>query len=264
MTESIPDRTTWLLPDGPATYAGSCRLLAWGQKSGTGMWVDVNLGVPTAAGQHPFRGIPTGRELGQRFRIVVTFPTEDHSEAMIVHSGEVILLKWSENDRSGMWVRFLLDDGPDGEAGVHPYSGLAVGRRGEILDLRAYAIADDESLVPPSRIRRRTPFDQLSEVQQSQILCRDPRFQGFMADVIASRYPPGPERQAIESLKSAPLQFATVAVRQVLGVPSRSIMNQEGPEALRARTRWRTLMGEFEDRMYGSRRWSAPKTVAKS
>lgn len=263
MTAQIPEQTSWLAPDGPATYSGPCRLLDWGQKARDGMWVDLNLGLPTAAGQHPFRGIPTGKDLGQRFRIVVTFPTDDHSEAMIVHSGEVVLMKWSENDLSGMWVRFLLDDGPDGVTGAHPYAGLAIGRRGQALDLRAFAIGDDESLVPPSRIRRRTPFDQLSEVQQSNILCRNPQFQGYMADVIATRFPPGPERAAIEALKSSPLQFATVAVRHVLGVPSRSIMNQEGPEALRARTRWRTLMGEFEDHMYGVRRWAAPKAAPK-
>lgn len=254
MSVTIPDQTAWLLADGPATYAGPARLLDWGQKARDGMTVDLNLGLPTAAGQHPFRGIQTGKETGQRFRIVVTLPTEDHSEAVIIHSGEAILAKWSEGDRTGMMVRFLLDDGPDGEQGRHPFFGLAIGRsQGESLDLRAFAIADDESVVAPSNIRRRTPFDQLSEVQQSNILCRDPRFQNYLAQVIATRYPPGPERQGIEALRATPSQFATVAVRHVLGVPSRAIMNQEGPEALRARTRWRSLLSEYQDHVFGRR-----------
>lgn len=254
MSVTIPDQTAWLSADGPATYAGSARLLDWGQTARDGMTVAFHLGLPTAAGQHPFRGIQTGKESGQRFRIVVTLPTEDHSEAVIVHTGEAILAKWAESDRAGMMVRFLLDDGPDGEQGRHPFFGLPVGRsQGESLDLRAYAIADDESVVAPSSIRRRTPFDQLTEVQQSNILARDVRFQGYLAQVISTSFPPGPERRAVEELRSNPSQFASVAVRLILGVPSRSIMNQEGPEALRARTKWRSLLSGYQDHLFSAR-----------
>jgi len=245
-------------PQAPALYDGGCRLLRWRHDAADGMTVDLQLTLPGVAGSHPFRGIPTGKETGQRMQVRVSLPSDRPGIALPVHEGEVLLLAWAESDRAGMMVRLLLDDGPDGEQGRHPFFGLAIGRRGEPLEMRAVAIAEDETVVGPSKIRERTPFHQKTEVQQSHILCREPRFQGFLLDNLDRLLRDEATRQALRGMADRPKDFADAAVRACLGVTTRSVMNQDGESAAKARLRWRKLLGLYEDAVFSRRRWTAP------
>ena len=240
-------------------YDGPCRLLAWRHDARDGMTVDLSLGHPGIAGAHPFRGMPAGREIGQRLRIEVAFPaTEGADRGVGIHSGEALLLRWSENDRSGMMVRLLLDDGPDGEQGRHPFFGLAVGRgRGEPLDLVGYAVSDDEKVVPVTRVRGRTPFHLMTEVAQSNVLSREPRFQEFLSGNLERFVPDATTRESLKGMDTErPKDVADATVRAALGVASRSVMNQSGEAASVARAKWREILGAYEDEMWGNRVWS--------
>lgn len=239
----------------PPTYDGPCRLLDWKQSARDGMLVDVRLGLPGPTGGHAFRGIPTGRENGQRFAVIVTLPRQaDGGQCAVVHSGEALLMRWSENDRTGMMARLLLDDGPDGVQGRHPFFGLAVGNStGEPLEIACWGISDEEKALPPSKLRQRTPFHQLTEVQQSQVLCRDQRFVAFLKRQISTLVPAGEAREGLLLMQDQPEAFASAAVRTILGVSSRAVMNRDGSPAMAARVRWRELLGRYEDDVWGLR-----------
>jgi hypothetical protein len=244
----------------PPTYDGACRLLNWRHGAREGMTVDLQLQQPGVAGSHPFRGIPSGRERGQRFLIVVRFPSENPGAGIVLHSGEVILDGWNESDRAGMMARFVLDDGPDGVQGRHPFFGLAIGpARGEMLDLVAYAVSEDERVVGPSKVRGRTPFHQLTEVTQSHILCGDPRFQRFLEARLERLVRDAPTREALLAMRDRPRDFADGAVRAALGVSTRAVMNGDGDAAAQARSRWRNLWAANEDEAF-DRRFRIPET----
>jgi len=239
----------------PASYDGPCRLLDWRHGARAGMTVDLRLLHPGPAGHHPFRGMPTTRERGQRFLVVVRFPSETPGRGVPVHSGEAVLERWSESDRSGMMARLVLDDGPDGVQGRHPFFGLAVGpSKGEALDFAAYAIADDETVVGPSKVRGKTPFHQLTEVTQSHILCADPRFQRFLESRLDVLVPDEATRGSLLAMRTRPKDFADAAVRTALGVSTRSVMNGDGDAAARVRGLWRRLMAAYEDAMWSEGR----------
>ncbi len=238
----------------PPTYDGACRLLNWRHGAREGMTVDLQLQDPGPSGSHPFRGIPSGRERGQRFLVVVRFPSENPEGGVIVHSGEAILDSWAESDRAGMMARFVLDDGPDGVVGRHPFFGLAIGpARGEPLVLAAYAVSEDEKVVGPSKVRGRTPFHQLTEVTQSHILCGDARFQRFLEAKLPAMVKDASTREALMAMRDRPRDFADGAVRAVLGVATRAVMNGDGDAAARARSRWRNLHAAYEDEMWDRR-----------
>lgn len=246
------------------TYDGPCRLLDWKHSAKDGMTVDLKVEFPGPLGGHPFRGVAAGREHGQRFSVIVTLPRQVNSDgsvmeredAAVVHSGETLLLRWAENDLAGMMVRLLLDDGPDGvQHGRHPFFGLAIGRRlGEPLEFIAWGIADDESRLSPSQLKQRTPFHQLTEVQQSQVLCRDPRFRQFLKDNLSRLVLDDGKRGQIEMIADRSEEFAAAAVRTILGVSSRAVMNRDGVPAVEARAKWRGLIGQYEDAVWGARR----------
>lgn len=238
------------------TYDGPCRLLDWKQGARDGMTVDLRLVLPSALGGHAFRGMSTGRETGQRFNIIVSLPKQtDGVNQPVIHSGETLLMRWSENDRTGMMVRLLLDDGPDGVQGRHPFFGLTVGRQaGEPLDLVAWGINDDETPAPSAGLRRKTHFHQLTEVQQSNVLCRDARFRLFLKNNIAKIVRDPHLRSSLIELEDNPEQFAAGVVRAALGVTSRAVMNRDGSAAMDARARWRSLLGDYENEVWGIRR----------
>ena len=242
----------------PAAYDGGCRLLNWRHDARDGMTVTLQLSLPGLCGSHPFRSFQSGRETGQRLLVVVRFPADGANPGVVVHSGEAVLDRWSENDRSGMMVRLVLDDGPDGVQGRHPFFGLAFGpSRGEPLELAAYAIADDESLAGGARVRRRTPFHNLPEVTQSHILCKDVRFQRFLERNLARIVRAEDEREALLGMADRGKEFADAVVRSVLGVSSRAVMNQDGEMASRARVLWKRLTDVYEDEMF-VRRFGEP------
>jgi len=231
--------------DVPPLYRGGARLLDWKNTARSGMTVDFGIRDEGPMGVHPFKGLRTGKEGGQRFRVSVRLEPDvgvDPADLPAVYEGEGLLMRWSDDCMAGMTVRFLLDDGPDGTAGVHPFEGMATGRKeGEALALSAWALADDESTQHPRHVRRKTPFWELSEVKQSQILCRDARFVSFLAEneavLAGGAVLPRPEED--------PIKFAGSVVKAYLRVESRGIMNLETAEAAIARRRWEALMKEY-------------------
>lgn len=238
----------------PSLYLGPCRLLDWKQGARQGMTVDLVVQLPGADGAHPFRIVRTGKEAGQRVALLVTFPPfDDGLYGHVIYEGEAVVLRWSENDRTGMMVRFELDDGPDGVTGRHPFFGLTIGvRTGEPLILNAIAIAENEKQVPPSAVRRKVPFDQMPPTAQASILGRDPRFRAFLSNCLDSLVPEAQMRSSLRELEAGnPDNFPTAAVRAILGVVSRSVMNSETAEGSRARERWKNLRSLYTDHLWG-------------
>ena len=237
------------------TYDGPGRLLDWKHSAKDGMTVDIAVTLPGPLGGHPFRGMPAGKERGQRFYVAANMARQvDATSSILVHKGEALLLRWSENDTSGMMVRFQLDDGPDGVSGRHPFFGLSIGRMtGEALEVVAWGVADDEQGLPPSRLRQRTPFHTLTEVQQSNILCRDARFRSFLTENLALLVPDERVRAGLHTLHDDPEKFAAAVIRAALGVGSRSVMNRNGPAAQAAIEKWRSMLLRYEEWAWGRR-----------
>lgn len=238
------------------TYDGPCRLLDWKHSAKDGMTVDIAVALPGPLGGHPFRGMVAGKDHGQRFYMAATLANQaDGGLPVLIHKGEALLLRWSENDRTGMMVRLLLDDGPDGISGRHPFFGLAIGRStGESMEFVAWGVADDEKALPPSKLRQRTPFHSLTEVQQSSILCKDARFRGFLNENLMLLVPDEAIRAELRVLQDKPEVFAVAVVRAALGVRSRSIMNRNGDAAQSAIAKWRAMLMKYEEWAYGIRR----------
>jgi hypothetical protein len=208
----------------------------------------VDLGVRDVGPMdiHPFKGLPCGKENGQRLRIIVrdqtTARSEDNVSAPPVYAGEAILMRWGDDSLTGMMTRVLLDAGPDGTNGKHPFEGMIAGRKeGETLDVIVWVIGDDERAQHPARVRRRTPFYELNEIKQSQILCRDQRFISFLAKNERAIAGEGVQPRPTEN----PGAFAAEAVRRHLAIESRAVLGHETAEAHRARHKWRALMGQY-------------------
>lgn len=250
------ERSYPFLADAVPTYDGSSRLLDWKQSAKDGMIVDIAVSFPGPLGGHPFRGMSTGKENGQRFFVMAALgkPADGGVGAMI-YQGEALLMRWSENDRTGMMVRMMLDDGPDGVRGRHPFFGLDIGRlTGAQLDFVAWGVGDDERGLPASRLRKRTPFHTLTEVQQSNILCRNASFRAFLLEHLEQLVVDDTKREGLMSLRDNPEQFATAVVRSTLNVSSRSVMNQDTEAAHRAIASWRSILSRYESWAWGIRR----------
>ncbi len=229
-------------PPRDAVYDSPGRLLDWRHSAKGGMTVDLFLVV---FGPHPFRNLPFGKERGQRLRVMCTTATEAGA-VHVAYRGEAILIRWAEAGETGKMIRLMLDDGPDGATGQHPFFGLAHGKlSGEPLHLWAVAIDDDESEIPPGKFRKRDPFQSLSEVRQCNILCRDVRFRRYMRDNL-DRYVKSPEvRDSLLRLPDTPDGFGAAVTRAALGIATRAVMNQDNPEAATARRRWRGILSAF-------------------
>ena len=239
-------------------YSGSCRLLDWRHGAKTGMTVDLQLRMPGPLGEHPFKGVPDGRETGQRLKLTCS-RVGMSGEMENIYAGEAVLLDWSENSRLGMMARLLLDDGPDGETGRHPFFGLQHGRvTGEPIEMIAIAISDDESEAQASGVRRRTPFYQLNEVKQSQILCRDPRFRGFLRAHLERFVKDADKRAAIAMLPDRPDGFPAAVIRAALEVETRAVMNGDTPLAAKAKRRWHRMMTLWMDEVWNSKWLGSP------
>lgn len=230
------------------------RLLDWKHTARGGMSVDLVIRDGSPSEPHPFKGLSCGKEHGQRLRIWigphVDIPDDDAPAPAPYYSGEGILMRWADDSVSGMMIRTLIDEGPDGTGGKHPFEGFATGRKeGELLYVAAWAVADDESLQHPSRTRRRTPFHELSDTTQANILCRDARFASFLArvetELHGGPFAPRPEAD--------PAGFAAMAVRRHLGIESRAVLSHETVEGARARRRWADLMRRY----FESSEWHA-------
>lgn len=230
----------------PPIYNGASRLIDWKNTARGGMTVDLGVRDVGPLDVHPFKGLPCGKEHGQRLRVIVREPSvlgsHPVSDRTPIYAGEAILMRWGDDSLTGMSTRLLLDAGPDGTNGKHPFEGMIAGRKeGELLEVIFWVIGDDERTQHPARIRRRTPFYELNEIKQSQILCRDQKFISFLAknetNLVCSAIHPRPADD--------PVSFAAEVVRQHLGIESRSVLGHDTSDAHRARQRWRALMSHY-------------------
>ena len=94
----------------------------------------------------------------------------------------------------------------------------------------------------------------MTAVQQSNIIGGKPDFVRFLVDNLPRLIRDDAERAGLAALADRPKVFSDAVTRAYLGVPSRSIMNQDGPIAANARMRWLQLMTQFENETYGIRR----------
>lgn len=256
---SAPSRSrpgpTSVLP--PPLYEGGARLLDWKHTARGGMSVDLGVrdGSPTET--HPFKGLSCGKEHGQRLRLWIGPYREAADESprdsdAPYYKGEGILMRWSDDSVMGMMIRTLIDAGPDGTDGKHPFEGFSTGKKeGDLLHFAAWAVADDETLQHPLRTRRRTPFHELSDTAQTQILCRDARFVSFLARI------EGEAASGVSPVRpeSDPLAFASWTLKALLGVESRAVLGEETMEGARARRKW----ADLSRRYFESAEWRAPR-----
>jgi len=230
----------------PPIYNGASRLIDWKNTARGGMTVDLGVRDVGPLDIHPFKGLPCGKEHGQRLRVIVREHAAPDvppaSDRQPIYAGEAILMRWADDSLTGMSTRLLLDAGPDGTNGKHPFEGMIAGRKeGEVLEAIFWVIGDDERAQHPARIRRRTPFYELNEIKQSQILCRDQKFISFLAK--------NEPRLGVGVVRPRPtedpISFAAELVRQHLGIESRAVLGHDTSDAHRARQKWRVLMSQY-------------------
>jgi hypothetical protein len=234
----------------PPSYDGPCRLLFWRHDPKDGMTVDFTLHVPGALGGHPFRAMLTGKEAGQRMRISCR-RHDEVGEITSVYEGEAVLLRWSENDRTGMMARLEIDDGPDGEVGRHPFFPFNVGRsHGEPFYLRVVAVGEDERGVAPSKMKRRTPFHDMEAVKQAHIMCRDARFRAFLRANLQKFVRDDRKCGELAMMDDKPDAFPVAAIRATLEVPSLAVMNHMTDMGFMARRRWARMLDLYRDEVH--------------
>ncbi len=240
--------------DTVPVYGGAARLITWSSSPRRGMTATLHLRDIDQYGVHPFKGMTVGPG-GQRLRAAVLFPSieEGRESGAAVYVGECVLFAWADDSLNGMVVRLLLDSGPDGTAGRHPFDGLRVGRKeGEDLLFTAWALMDNsEQPVDPKFVRRRRAFHECSGTQQAQILCRDKRFVRWLEGRIRTLVPDESVRLALPQAAAAPAAFAAEVVRVWCAVPSRAVLGHDTPEGERARIRWRALLEAYDDDVWG-------------
>lgn len=241
-----PPKPAAAIDTPPPIYGGSVILHDWKYTARTGMSVDLGIRDVSPKDIHPFKGLLTGKESGQRMKIWIGPGMDEYKITFekegAIYKGEAILMRWSDDSSAGMTVKIVIDPGPDGTDGKHPLEGYPHGRReGQILTFVAWAMADDENLVDPSKTRKKTRFADLSDVKQANILCRDQIFLNFLVDnedrLIGKQCEVRPEVD--------PVEFGSRVVRDYLCVESRSEMNKDTFDGAAARTRWRKLLQDY-------------------
>lgn len=248
-------------PDPPASpppvYAGDALLLNWAHSAQQGMTVTFCLSSVHDLASHPFKGMRHGPS-GQRLRFAVVQPDADADGGAgetggggrPVYDGEGMLLRWADDCDVGMMVRFLIDKGPDGTRGLHPFDGLHSGRKdGERLVVAVWAVSDDERVLDPRHLSRRRPFHTLDATQQAQILCRDARFSEWTRTNIARLLDDPGLRFGLDGLTG--YEFASEAVRRYCGVRSRAELKCDTSAGERARGRLRQLMRAYDEFVWG-------------
>jgi hypothetical protein len=216
------------------------------------MTVVVHLRDVDRFGVHPFKGMASGQS-GQRLRAIVLLPALQGDESGNIYSGEAMLFGWSDDSLNGITVRLLLDSGPDGTRGRHPFDGLRVGRKsGEDLVFTAWALAENsEHPVDPKFVRRRRPFHEHTGTTQAHILSRDRRFCEWLAGRLASIVPDPERRRLLPDPKVSIESFAAETIRAWCSIPSRAVLGHETPEGERARAKWGALLEAYDDDVFG-------------
>lgn len=240
----------------PPVYAGEALLLNWAHSAKQGMTVTICLNSVHDLASHPFKGMRHGPS-GQRLRFAVMQPEADGASegteqvGRPIYDGEGMLLRWADDCDVGMMVRFLIDKGPDGTRGLHPFDGLHSGRKdGERLVIAVWAVSEDERILDPRHLSRRRPFHTLDATQQAQILCRDARFSAWTRSNIAQLLDDAGLRFGLDALSG--YEFASEVVRRYCGVRSRAELKCDTSAGERARGRLRQLMRGYDEFVWGS------------
>jgi len=240
-----------LIRENGSIYFGECRLLNWTTTAKGGMKSDLAILDCPADAVHPFKGLLCGKQNGQRLRVWFGELAETDAPMQVSYQGEALLLRWSDDSVNGMNTQIMLDDGPDGVKGTHPFTGLPIGRvEGHRMKMAVWAINDDESVIDPRKVRRKVPFYQKPETTQAHILSRNPRFISYVKRHEA-RLAQGQEIRA--DITIAPQEYIAEALYAILGITSRSELGDENAVAREARKRWSSLVGEYFDDFYGRR-----------
>nr|WP_250807606.1 hypothetical protein [Neorhizobium tomejilense] len=241
----------------PPVYVGGARLVTYGTSPQLGMTVTLMLRDVGPREVHPLKGLKYGKSNGQRFKTWMGPYSElieinSLTELESVYSGETMNLWYGDTCDKGVVVKLGLDSGPDGTKGVHPFGDEKVGKvEGMDIFISLWAINDDETIIPKKAAGKRTPFHQLSEVRQSNLVVRDEEFVNFLSARLRRFI--GNQQPAV-TLEDGPTAWAIEVVRLYLG-GSRGIMNEENLAGLEMRKRWKNLMAEyFQSDEYHARR----------
>lgn len=229
----------------PPIYSGYVRILDYGVKPRTGMTAKLLLVDPNDPLIHPFRGLRTAQHSGHRLRVVMSVPKQDEDdETLYVGDGS---LSWWADDPKGMKATIRVDDGGVDAPERHPLTGYEAGvNDGDTIYLAVWALANDEQPEAPDQARKtaRTPFRDMSETQQSHILCRDEKFQHFCMKQ-ASKYVPDERMIELPVFEDSGSKFAAFVLTSYCGIESRADFKQDTFEAFQARQKWRHLMQDF-------------------
>ena len=234
----------------PPVYVGGARLAYWGHTAKGGMAVEFLLKEVGPREVNPFKGLKCGKSDGQRLRMWVGPYSElveiaHLDEVESVYAGETMMTYWGDTSSKGMTVKVLIDNTADGVNGKNPFADMPVGAiEGQDFFASFWTIDDDESLVPKKAVRPRTPFYQMSEVKQANILTGDQEFVNFLANRIG-RLADEARAGIAADISESPRKWAEEVVRAFLRIESRAVMNHETIEGVEARKRWKTLVGEY-------------------
>jgi hypothetical protein len=241
----------------PPVYVGGARLVTYGTSPQMGMTVTLMLRDVGPREVHPLKGLKYGKSNGQRFKTWMGPYSElieiaGLPELESVYAGETMNLWYGDTCDKGVVVKLGLDSGPDGTKGVHPFGDEKVGKvEGMDLFISLWAINEDETIIPKKAATGRTPFHQLSEVRQSNLVVNDAEFVNFLSArlprYIGSRKP-------TVALEDGPTAWAIEVVRLYLG-GSRKIMNGDDLAGLEMRKKWKSLLSDYtQSEEYHARR----------
>ena len=243
--------TDGAMRESGSIYFGECRLLNWTTTAKGGMKADMAILDCPADAVHPFKGLLCGKQNGQRLRVWFGELAESNVPMQVNYQGEALLLRWSDDSVNGMNTQIMLDDGPDGSNGTHPFTGLSIGRvEGHRMKMAVWAINDDESVIDPRKVKRKVPFYQKPETTQAHLLSRRPRFISYVKRH-EKRLTRGHEIKA--DITVAPDEYIAEALYAILAITSRSELGDDNAIGREARRRWSSLVGEYFDDFYGRR-----------
>lgn len=232
----------------PPVYLGGARLLNWANTASSGMTVEIMLKDVGPREVNPFKGLKYGKGSGQRFKTWVG-PYNDLAEISLidelesVYFGESQLSYYGDTCNKGVTVKVLLDSGPDGVNGKHPFEGMPIGAmEGMDLYVRFIAIDDQEQPIAKKNAPKNSLLHRQSEVRQAHTFSRDEEFVNFLHARLGRLI--GDARPEVE-LADNPREWALEVVRLHLGVDHLRVMNGEEVDGIEPRKKWKLLASEY-------------------
>lgn len=232
----------------PPVYLGGARLINWANTASSGMTVEVMLKDVGPREVNPFKGLKYGKSQGQRFRTWVGPYSElaelsQFDELESVYAGESQLIHYGDTCNKGVTVKVMIDSGPDGVDGKHPFEGMQTGQmEGMDLYVSFVALDDDEAPISKKAAPKTTPLHQQSELKQAYTFSRDAEFVNFLQARLQRLV--GDARPEVV-LEDNPKAWALDVVRLHLGVPQLRVMNTEDVDGIEPRKKWKRLASEY-------------------